>query len=143
MNEFKQVKFNQEFAEKYFDGPSNRFARYFIYWQRGIGWLNEGRLYFYLIGGGVLTSKFIEVFGYRIPVELVIVGAVIAIPVIVFVGRWDLYKINKAREYVTQLHGSVTRYDSFNMAVLNIALMEAIAKKLGVDIEKLKKELNE
>ena len=141
MNQFKFIQFDPENLRRYWEGPSNRFARYFTYWQRGMGWLNEGRLYFYLFGGGLFAAEFIEVFGYKIPVEAIIFAAIIGIPIIIILGRWDLFKFNKAREFVTTQHGSITQYQGFNMTVLNTALMTAIAEKLGVDVNKLKEEL--
>ena len=139
--DFKPITISQEYTNKYWEGPSNMFARYYTYWQRGMSLLNEARLYFYLIGGGLFTAEFIDVFGYKIPVELVIVGAALGIPMIIIAGRWDLFKLSKAREYATTTNGTITQFNSYNMAVLNIALIGAIAEKLGVDVEKIKEEL--
>lgn len=138
---FTKVDDSQENLRRYWEGPSNRFARYFTYWQRGMGWLNEGRLYFYLIGGGVLTSKFITVFGYAIPVEWVMIGAAIAIPLIILVGRWDLFTLNKGRQFANTQHGDLTKFQSHNMQVAQTAILAALAEKMGVDVDKLKGEI--
>lgn len=142
MSQFKFIDSSIENLRKYWDGPSNRFSRYFTYWQRGMGWLNEARLYLYLLGGGIFASEFIEVFGYKIPVELIMIGAALGIPIIVLIGRWDLFKLNKAREFINSQYGSVIGYNNYNMQVLQVHLLEKIAEKLGVDTEKLKEELN-
>ena len=139
--EFIKVDDSQDNLSRYWEGPSNRFARYFTYWQRGMGWLNEGRLYFYLIGGGLFTATYIEIFGFKIPVEFVILGAIVGIPIIIFIGRWDLFRLNKAREFISVQHGNITRFQGHNMNVTQTALMAAIAEKLGVDVEKVKNDI--
>lgn len=130
MTEFKPVTFTDEYIKQYWEGRSNSFARYFTYWQRGMGWLNEGRLYFYLVGGGIFTAKFITVFGYQIPIEWIMILAVVGIPLIILIGRWDLYKFNKAREFATVQHGSITKYDNFNMTVRMVEQNDEIIKLL-------------
>ncbi len=139
--DFKKVDDSTENLARYWDGPSNRFARYFTYWQRGMGWLNEGRLYFYLFGGGLLASEFIEIFGYKIPVELVLVVAVVGIPIIILVGRWDLFKLNKARQFITTQHGNITKFQGHNMQVIQTMLLKALAEKMGVDVKKIEEEI--
>lgn len=136
-SEFKQIDGSVEYLRKYWDGPSNMFARYYSYWQRGLGLVNEAKYYLIAIFGGTLLS------GFKPDLWMTVTAAIIAPPIIILAGRWDLYKLSKAREFIQAQHGSITQWNGYNMAVLNIALMTAIAEKMGVDVEKLKKDIKE
>jgi len=135
MSDFKYIEGSGENLRKYWDGPSNMFARYYSYWQRGLGLVNEAKYYLIAIFGGTILS------GFKPDLWMTITAAIIAPPVIIIAGRWDLYKLSKAREFINGQHGSVTGFNGYNMQVLNTALMEAIAEKMGVSVDKLKEDL--
>lgn len=130
MLEFKPITFTEEYTQKYWEGPTNRFARYYIYLQRGFGLVNEAKNYAFIIFGSVLTVEFVDFFGYKISSWWIIVAGIIGIPILLLAGRWDLFKLSKAREFATVQHGSVTRYDSYNMTVRMIEQQDEIIKLL-------------
>ena len=146
MSQFKQIDLSSENLRKYWDGPSNVFARYYSYLQRGLGLFNETKNYLLLAFGTYWTVKTMDLwvnsgFSDNLLVMGLLVSGVVGVVGLIFAGRWDLFKLSKAREFISAQHGSVTGYNSYNMTVLNTALMEAIAIKLGVNVEELKKEL--
>mgnify|MGYP001580363098 CR=1 FL=1 len=146
MSDFKPITFSEEYTQKYWDGSSNRFARYYTYLQRGFGLFNETKNYLLMLFGSYWTIKTADYWiNFGVSDTWLVTGlgilAIIGVGFLLMAGRWDLFKLSKAREFATTQHGSVTQYNSYNMAVFNIALMEAIAKKLGVDVETIKEEL--
>lgn len=56
---------------------------------------------------------------------------VVSIPVLIVMGRWQLYKVSKTQEYVTVTTGTVLGYAGYNMTVRQIELLEAINAKLN------------
>lgn len=148
MSEFKPILFDEENLRKFWEGPSNRFARYYTYLQRGFGLFNETKNYILLLFGFYWTVKTadywlnFEISDFWLIIGL-IVAAIIGLGILLLAGRWDMFKLSKAKEFATTQHGTVTQYQGFNMTVWNVVLLEAIAEKLGVDIKKLKEELNE
>lgn len=144
--QFKQIDTSGETLRRYWEGPSNVFARYYTYMQRGLGLFNEMKNYLLLAFGTYWTVKTMSLWNKTglsdsvLIMILAILGAV-GLVVLVLIGRWDLFKLSKAREFAQTQHGSVTGYASYNMGVINVALMEAIAKQLGVNVDKLKEEL--
>jgi len=61
---------------------------------------------------------------------LLVIGVVIGVPAMIMIGRWHLFKVQKATEYISTMHGAITGYSSFNMQVRQIELLEEINKKL-------------
>ena len=146
MSDFKPITFSGETLRKFWDGPSNRFSRYYTYLQKGFGLFNETKNYILLLFGTYWTVKTSDhwiSFGIHdgwLAISLGI-ASIIGLGILLMAGRWDLFKLSKSREFAMVQHGSVTQYNQYNMQVFNIALMEAIAKKLGVDVKELKKDL--
>src|SRR3990167_10010516 len=146
MEKFKLVTFSEEFMNKYVEGSSNRFARYYTYLQRGFGLFNETKNYILILFTTYWTVKTADYWlGFGIS-DLWLAGgllglAILGLGILLLVGRWDLYVLAKAREALNAKDGSILQFKGHNISVWNVNLMEAVAGKLGVDIEKLKEEL--
>ena len=119
MNQFKPIEFNEEFANKYWEGPTNMFARYFTYFQRFIGLCNEAKYLLGLFGLGFWKSDLV------IPGWVLIIGGLAIIPIGIAIGRWHLFWVQKATEFINTQHGTVNGFNGFNIqvAILNV-LME-------------------
>ena len=132
---FKPIEFNEENLRKYWDGPSNVFARYYTYLQRGLGLLNEAKNYILMLFGTYWTVKTADYWvPLGIPDSTLVLGlgivASVGIVCLIIAGRWDLFKLSKAREFASTQHGTVTRYDSYNMNVRNIEQNDKIIELL-------------
>ena len=135
MSEFKPITFTEEYASKYWDGTSNTVVRYYAYLQRGFALFNETKNYLMLIFGVYWTAKSMEWWlatGYSNGFLIIVLGiaATFGIGVLLVAGRWHLFKASKSIEYITQINGSVTQYQGYNMAVRQLELLEEISKKL-------------
>lgn len=135
MSDFKPITFSEEYTQKYWDGSSNRFARYYTYLQRGFGLFNETKNYLLMLFGSYWTIKTADYWiNFGVSDTWLVTGlgilAIIGVGFLLMAGRWDLFKLSKAREFATTQHGSVTQYNSYNMAVKQIELLEEINKKL-------------
>ena len=146
MEKFKFITFSEEFMQKYVEGSSNKFARYYNYLQRGFGLFNESKNYILMLFGTYWTIKTADFWiGFGISDTWLVVGLLIAatigMVVLLLMGRWDLYILSKAREALNAKDGSITQFKGFNMQVYLVTLFEAMAKEKGIDVEKLKEEL--
>lgn len=135
MNEFKQIEFDEETQQKYWEGGSNRFARLYTYLQRGFGLFNEAKNYILMLFGAYWTIKTMDIwvkYGFSETTLIVMLSltAVFGIIFLVVIGRWELYKLSKAREFAVQQHGTVTRYDPYNMQVEQTKLLGEILEEL-------------
>lgn len=123
IDEIKPI--DDKMAPLYWDGATNRFARYFAYMRRAIGLVNEAKYLLALFGLGVIKSDFV------IPAWLITFGGLISVPVLIAIGRWHLFRVQKAEEFINNRHGSITGYNSYNMTIRMVELLEEISKKLN------------
>ena len=130
MDEIKPITFDGAFIDKYWDGPSNFLARQYAYLQRGFGIVNEAKNYFLIIFGSFWTAKAITIMGYSIDPRWTLVAGAIGLPTLIFVGRWQLFKAQKAIEVVSARHGSVTGYNGYNMQIEQTQLLRDIKQLL-------------
>ena len=130
MSEYKKIDESSEMLRAYWEGPSNRFARYYTYLQRGFGLVNEAKNYFLIVFGSIWTAKYISFMGYTVSSNWVIFAGIIGLPVLLLAGRWDLFKLSKSREFATTQHGTVTKYNSYNMAVKQLEILEEVRELL-------------
>ena len=135
MSDFKPITFTEEYTQKYWEGSGNRFARFYTYLQKGFGLVNEAKNYILIVFGTYWTIKTMD---WWIETNLsdttLAVGlgitAIVGIGFLVLIGRWDLFKLSKAREFAMVQHGSVTQYGNYNMQVKTIELQEEILKEI-------------
>lgn len=133
--DFKIIDSTQEYLREYWEGPSNRFVRYWTYFREGLGLLNEGKYILGLLGLGIFKSDIIFTW------QILLSGIIIGVPILCLAGRWNLFHANKARQFITGQHGTLTRFQSHNMQVMQTEVMGAIAIKLGINIEEIKNKL--
>lgn len=130
MSEFKPITFDEEYTHKYWDGFRNFFVRQYTYLQRGFSLVNEAKNYILIFLGSLWTAKAITFFGFTINPNWVTIGAIVGFPCLIVIGRWDLFKASKSREFITNQHGTVTAYNSYNMSVKMVELQELILEEL-------------
>lgn len=141
---FRPITFSEEYHQKYWAGLPNTFVRYYAYLDRGFGVFNQAKNYILMIFGTYWTVKTMEWWigtGYSEVMLVVGLGTLsfLGICFLVILGRWHMFKANKAIEFINS-QTTITGWDGYNMQVFNVSLMEAIAIKLGADVEKIKHE---
>lgn len=120
----------------YWEGPQNRFIRYWTYLRTGMGFFNEWKNYILLAFGSYWTVKTSEYWlGWGLSESWLIVGFIIGMPlglgVLLLLGHWHIYRANKPQEYFTTMTSNITKYDGFNMAVRNIEQNDEIIRLLN------------
>ena len=133
--DFKKVDSSLEYLNQYWNGPENWFVRIWTYFFNGINVINQGKYLIGLLGLGIFKSDVTFTW------QMLALGVIIGTPIIIIVGRWDMFKATKARQFIQGQHGSITQFQNHNMAVVQTALMAEIAIKLGVDVEKVKEDI--
>ena len=136
MSQFKPITFDDEFVTKYWDGPTNKIVRWWIYLRGGLSLFNEWKNYLLLAFGSYWTIKTADFWiSIGISDTWLAVGVLIAMPLgivtLLFLGRWQLFKTTKPAEFITARHASITGYQGFNMTVRMVELLEEINNKLG------------
>jgi hypothetical protein len=139
MIDYHPVDFSERFQKEYWYGKENMFIRLFTYLRSGFGLVNEARNYIFSALAVYWTVKTGDFWG--IHENWILLAMFIGIPILVAVGRWDLYRASKARQFITTQHGSIVRFQTHNLQVLQTAILEEMAKKLGVDMEEVEKKL--
>ena len=124
LKEFQRVQFDEKYARQYWEGPQNLFIRIYAYFREGVGLINEGKYILAFLGLGVFKSDILFQWW------MLTAGVIIGVPVLILVGRWDLYRANKARQFITTVHGSVTQWQGHNMAVEQTRMMAEILEEL-------------
>ena len=135
MSEFKPITFTDEFITKFWDGTENKIVRYQSYLRRGFSLFNETKNYILLLFGSYWTIRTAD---YWLVLDIgdvwLILGlgfcAITGLVFLLYLGRWDLYKAQKATEFINNRHGSITGFQGFNMAVRNLEFQEEILKEL-------------
>lgn len=142
MTEFKQVTLSEEYLWKYWDGPENWAGRYFMYLQRGFGLFNEIKNYLLIAFTTFWTIKAATFFGIDFGylwagvITLIFTGA--GLPVLFFLGRWDILKLSKIREFITTMKGTVNGYNGYNIQVKLLEQNDKIIELLEVISENIK-----
>lgn len=112
-----------EYVPSYWEGPKNILIRYYVYAQRGLSLINDFK---YLVAGimaGYVILKFAS------PIWMLWIG-LISLPILILIGRWQLHKVQKVSEWVGTQFGSVTKYNSYNMSIRQLEILEEILKIL-------------
>lgn len=129
-SEFKKVTISDEYVEKYWTGRENIFIRQFSYLRSGFGLVNEAKNYFLIIFGTYWTARVIVIWGYTINPNWILLIGIVGVPFLVWIGRWELFKAGRAREYIIKQHGSVTQYQDHNMLVDQTEFQKQILEEL-------------
>ena len=134
MSEFKQITNGEEFLNAYWEGPSNRFVRYWTYLRRGMGLFNEWKNYILVVFGTFLTyffsGRLIEVFNLRLSPFWILGAAVVGIGALLWLGHWDLYRASKPIEYINAQNGTITGYNQYNMTIQQLEILEEVRELL-------------
>lgn len=123
MSEFQPIDLNEN-RVKYWDGTTNRFARYLAYLLKCVDLVNQGKYILAFMGLGVFKSDLV------ISWWVIILLGIIAVPLMILIGRWYMHKAQKTMEFVNQMMGTVTGYQGFNMQVRQVELLEQILDEL-------------
>lgn len=99
---------------------------------------NETKTYLYILFGGYWTIKTADYWlALGIGEIWLVLGigalSLVGLVILLFFGRWDLFKAQKATEFIGQRHGSITGYAGFNMQVRMVELQELILEELKKD----------
>lgn len=119
----ENLKWIDDYVPKYWEGHSNILVRYWVYLSRGLDFVNQGR---YLILGILGIYAVLKLAN---PIWLVVMF-VVCTPVLILLGRWNLYKVAQSQEFIVTTRGTVTGYGSYNLAVKNVELQEQILEAL-------------
>lgn len=138
MSEFQPITFSEEYHQKYWAGFSNIIVRYHSYLQRGLGLFNEAKYYILAFFGSIFAAEVVEVYGYTIDSQWIVLMAILGLPALILIGRWDLFKASKAREFINAQHASITGYNAYNMTIRNIEQNDEIIDLLKKLNERLK-----
>lgn len=122
--EYEKIDSSTEILRRYWDGPTNMFSRYYTYFQRCLTLFNEGKYLLGLIGLGIWKSTIV------IPGWALILGTIVGFPLMIAIGRWHLFRVQKATEFINAQHGSITGYNSYNMQIDNLNQNEEIIRLL-------------
>lgn len=128
MEEFEKMKFepiNRDKALKiYWEGTQNKIIRLWVYLKRGLDQVNE----FKYVAAAIISLYVI--LKITNPLWMIIV-ALACIPPLMLIGRWQIKKVGKVEEWIGTEHGSVLRYNNYNIQVRQLELLEKINKKLN------------
>ena len=146
--ELKFLKFTGEFIDQYWDGAGNIIVRFYAYLDRGLALFNQTKNYVLLIFASYWTIKTMDIWiSYGVSNKTLTIGIGVAaffgIVFLVFLGRWYLFRAQKAQEFINARHGTITGWRGFNMQVFQVRLLMAMAEKMGVDVKKLEEELEQ
>ena len=121
-----------ELGLNYWEGKENLLIRYWTYIKRGLGVFNEFKYYIALPYATYYTIPFMKGDLWWIPLMIVT-----GLPVLLIIGRYDLYKIAKTTEYVNAINGSIFQFKPMEMNIEQINLLKEIR-----DLLKKPEELN-
>ena len=111
------------FVPEFWEGKTNILVRLWTYAKRGLDIVND----FKYLGAGIFASYY--TLKLVNPIWMVMMF-VVALPILILIGRWHLFRASKTQEFVTTVKGSVLGYDSFNIQVEILEKLEEINKKL-------------
>lgn len=146
IDDLKTIEGNSENLRKYWDGLENVFKRYTLYLRRGFALFNEAKNYILILFSTYWTIRTMDYWAtFNISDLVLMLGlggiALFGIGILILLGRWDLFKFQPASQFINTQHGDITQFKGFNMTVINTRMMIEIAKKLGVDTEKIINDL--
>lgn len=94
---------------KYWEGPTNKLARGWMYIRMANSAMNEFRSYGYMVVGIYIGTPYLQ--NHLLQAFFVLAGIIsISIPLMIIFGRWLLYRANPAMEYANKVKGSPYQY---------------------------------
>lgn len=122
MSEFKEIK-KDYCLKEYWEGRQNKMIRWWVYLMRGLTMCNEFKYVLAAIISGYVILKLTQ------PILMIIVG-IASLPLLIILGRWQLRKASKVEQWIGVEHGSVLRWNSYNLQVKTLEMLEEISIKL-------------
>lgn len=120
-----ELKKIDNYIPEYWEGNENILVRLWTYLYRGLDFINQGRYLIIGILGIYALLKFTN--------PLWMAGMfIIAVPILIVLGRWHLYRVSKVQEFVTTIKGSVLGYNSYNVSVEGVELLQGILQELKI-----------
>ena len=111
------------YVPEFWDGNENLVVRLWTYLHRGLDFVNQARYWIIGILGLYAVLKLTN------PVWIAAM-VVVSSPILIFVGRWHLYRVSKTQEFITSTKGTVLGYSSYNVQVRQMKLLEEIANNI-------------
>ena len=101
---------------KYYEGGSNKFTRYWMYFRMANGAVNEFKSYFYVLTGIYVATPYLQ---SHILLATVVLGVLvtISVPLMIVFGHWLLHKASPATEYASTVKGTVYGFDGVEAAI--------------------------
>lgn len=130
MNGYTKITLDNDFTQKYWMGPGNLVARYYAYLQKGFELVNQSKNYFFILFGGYWTVRSVEVLGYKLNADAILILGLLGLPILAVVGRWYLFRASKSIEYIIAQHGTVTQYNSYNLQIDILNELEKLNRNL-------------
>ena len=98
-----------DLLQTYWEGTTNRIARYWMYLRMANSAMNEFRSYGYILTGIYIGTPYLH---DKWVITFSILGGIviISIPIMIYFGRWLLYKAQPAQEYAQKTKGSPYQY---------------------------------
>ena len=123
MSDFTLMNRDKE-RKTYWEGHQNKIIRLWVYALRGLQMINEFK---YLIAGVISLYLILKITS---PLWIGI-GVIGAIPFLIILGRWQLKKAAKVDQWISTEYGSVLKYNSYNLQIRTLEVLEDILKKLN------------
>lgn len=122
MSNFKPIDRDHS-LKIYWEGTQNRIIRLWVYLKRGLDQVNE----FKYVAAAIISLYVI--LKITNPLWMVIV-ALACIPPLILIGRWQIKKVGKIEEWIGTEHGTVLRYNNYNLQCKILKTLEKILKRL-------------
>lgn len=134
-DQFTMMGDSIDLRRKYWIGRENFFIRQVTFLRSGLDLLNEAKNYILMLFGAYWTVRSMDWWLKTGLSELWLlmfigIGCVIGLVVLLLVGRWNMFRADKARSYISQQHASPTQYQGHNMQVVSVQLLEEILNQL-------------
>jgi len=136
MSEFEPITESQENIDRYWEGPNNKFARYFTYVQMGFGLFNDTWKFIataFTAYWTIKTADYWLKFGISdlwLTIGILVLSSV-GVVVLGLMGRWQLYKLSKPKEFAVTIKSTITGFNPYNIQVRQVELLEEILNKLN------------
>lgn len=129
--------FNHEFTQKYWEGNSNKFVRYWMYFRLANGSVNEFKSYAYVLTGIYLGTPYLQQHIFVAGIALIML-VTISTPIMILFGRWLLHRAAPASEFVSATKGSVYGFKGIEATIETSESTKEILK----EIKELKTNIN-
>lgn len=88
-----------DMLSRYFEGPVNKFSRFWLYLQRGNGLANEFKSYAYVFVGLYVGTPYLQ--NHWLVAGAVFLGIMsVVVPLLILLGRWHIQRVEPANAYL-------------------------------------------